>query len=128
MWRDQFYDSRKMNEELQVRHDASHAQMEREKEIAQSFKKELISLQQSFADHIKENGKNNISSSTSSGAIIRDLKIQLESKELILQKLQCEVKDIMQKTRDDAVCAKDELIVSHQAEVRVSTYSSCYHS
>ena len=117
-----------MNEELQVRHDASHAQMEREKEIAQSFQKELASLQQSFADHIEENGKNNISSSTSSGAIIRDLKIQLESKELILQKLQCEVKDIMQKTRDDAVCAKDELIVSHQAEVGVSTYSSCYRS
>ena len=127
MWRDQFYDSRKMNEELQVRHDASQAQMEREKEIAQSFQKELISLQQSFADHIKENGKNNISSSTSSEAIIRDLKIQLESKELILQKLQCEVKD-MQKTRDDVVCAKDELIVSHQAEMGVSTYLSCYRS
>ena len=112
-----------MNEELQVRHDASQAQMEREKEIAQSFQKELASLKQSFADHIEENGKNNISS-TSSEAVIRDLKIQLENKELTLQKLQCEVKD-MQKTSDDVVCAKDELIVSHQAEVGVSTYCYC---
>ena len=115
-----------MNEELQVRHDASQAQMEREKEIAQSFQKELISLQQSFAHHIEESGKNNISTA-SSEAIIRDLKIQLENKELIFQKLQCEIKD-MQTTRDDAVCAKDELVISHQAELGVSTLFSCHRS
>ena len=100
--------------------------MEREKEIAQSFQKELISLQQSFADHIEESGKNN-TSSVSSEAIIRDLKIQLENKELILQKLQCEIKN-MQKTRDDSVCARDELMVSHQAELGVSALFSCHRS
>ena len=93
--------------------------MKREMDVAESFQKEIASLQRDFTDHIESgSGRNNMTSASSEG-IVRDLKYQLEEKELLLEKLHQEVKD-MRKDRDDAVCSKDELIASHQAEYGVS--------
>ena len=48
--------------------------------------------------------------------MMRDLQIQLEEKELLLERLHQEVKGV-RKDRDDAVCAKDEATTSHNAEL-----------
>ena len=118
-WRGQFYDCRKKIEGIQAKHDECQAQISREKDIANSIQKELTTLQQAFAKHIEQDTANT-NSSASSEAIVQQLKIQLEERELLLQKLNQEVKD-MQRARDDADCIKDELLVSHQAELGVST-------
>ena len=118
-WRGQFYDCRKKIEGIQAKHDECQAQISREKDIANSIQKELTTLQQSFAKHIEQDTANT-NSSASSEAIVQQLKIQLEEKEFLLHKLNQDVKD-MQCARNDAVCVKDELLVSHQAELGVST-------
>lgn len=120
-WRDQFYDCRKSFEGIQAKHDECQAQISREKDIANSIQKELTTLQQAFAKHIEQDTANT-NSSASSEAIVQELKIQLEEKELLLQKLNQEVKD-HSISRNEAVCVKDELLVSHQAELGVSTCS-----
>jgi len=94
-------------------------------DIAESFQKETASLQSSFSEHIE---CEKVSLSCTSEGLMRDLKHQLEEKELLLEDLHQEVK-CMRKARDDAICSNDELIASHQAEQQASRplfYSLCY--
>jgi len=96
-----------------AKHESSLAQVKREQEIATSIQTELTALQQSFAEYIEQgNAKHNDSTTES---VVAELKIQLEEKELLLQKLQEEVKSIRQE-RNSLICAKDELLVAHQTE------------
>lgn len=98
---------------MTAKHESSLSQVKREQEIATSIQTELTALQQSFAEYIEQgNAKNNGSTSES---VVAELKIQLEEKELLLQKLQEEVMSVRQ-DRDSLVCEKDELLVAHQTE------------
>jgi hypothetical protein len=51
--------------------------------------------------------------------LARDLKLQVDEKDLRLDKLMHEVKG-MREARDDALCANDELLAAHQKEHAVS--------
>lgn len=97
---------------MEAKYDASLSQVKREQEIATSIQAELTALQQSFAEYIEQG---NAKTNTSSESVVAELKIQLEEKELLLQKLQEEVKSVRQ-DRDSLVCEKDELLIAHQTE------------
>ena len=93
--------------------------MEREKEVAESYQMEITLLQQGFAEYVEEGNAKPDCSASLETTMARDLKLQLEEKELQLEKMHHEVKSAI-KARDDAICANDELIVSQQAEHKVS--------
>ena len=103
-------------------YDELQLQLEREKEVSESYHKEITSLQLTFASYVEEGGSRTDCSSSSDAIMVRDLKLQLEQKELQLEKLHHEVKSAIQ-ARDAAVCAKNEMMVSHQAETMVSSPS-----
>lgn len=103
-----------MCEELQAQYEQLQSRFERERSVSGSIQKEINSLQHALAEQIERS--DNGSSSTE--VIARDLKHQLSEKELRLEKLHQDVKS-MQKARDDALSAKDELVASHQAELAV---------
>jgi len=99
---------------VEAKHESSLAQVKREQEIAISIQAELSALQQSFAEYI-EKGNVKTNTSSPSESVVAELKIQLEEKELLLQKLHEEVESIRQ-DRDSLVCAKDDMLVAHQME------------
>lgn len=88
----------------------------RERIVAESIQKEISSLQHALAEQIERSDHH---CTVSTEVIARDLKYQLAEKELHLEKLHQEVKS-MQKIKDDALSAKDELVASHHAELTVS--------
>ncbi len=94
------------------------ARVGREHDISASLQNEIASLQDAFAQQTEANAKKS-SSTASSEALVRDLKLQLDAKDLQLEKVNHEVKTT-QKSRDEALNAKDELIAVHQSEVEVS--------
>ena len=102
---------------MQARHDELQGRFDR---AAESREKEIASLQQALVEHIEGSDKNNTASSSSlEVALTRDLKLQVEEKDLRLAKLLHEV-NCTRKARDDALCAYDELVASHLSERAVS--------
>lgn len=76
-----------------------------------------MSLQESFARHFESSSET--TNSTHAEDMVRDLKRQLDDRDLLLTRLQ-EERRVVEKERDDAIMAKDVLVVSHQNEVHVS--------
>ena len=97
---------------MKANQESSLSQVKREQETATSIQAELTALQQSFVEYIEQG---NAKTNTSSESVVAELKIQLEEKELLLQKLHEEVKSIRQ-NRDSLLCAKHEMLVAHQTE------------
>mmetsp|Transcript_17199 Transcript_17199/g.36354 ORF Transcript_17199/g.36354 Transcript_17199/m.36354 type:complete len:593 (-) Transcript_17199:529-2307(-) len=117
-WRERFYASRKDYECLQAKCDEFRSQTERQKKIAQAFQNEILSLQNSFANKIRECGDDSDSkrSHLRMEERVRELKRQLDERSLLVEKLNEEVKEAM-KSRDDEYIAKQELIATHQTEM-----------
>ncbi|KAL9186785.1 hypothetical protein ACHAXT_010505 [Thalassiosira profunda] len=114
-WREKFYITSKEHEGVLAENKVLQDQVDRERDVAEAFQKEIASLQEAFAARIEDSKKSN-ASSASSEALVRELKLKLEEKELELEKLQQEVKE-KQKAKDATVLLKDEAAVSHQAEL-----------
>jgi len=119
-WREQYYDSRKKYEELNEQHIHLKSQIDQDKDVAGALEKEIASLQHAFAGHVESGCGSSTTNSASSEQLARDLRLRLEEKELLLERLHQEVKDI-RKGKDVATCLKDELAASHKAEHEKTT-------
>lgn len=114
-WKEQCFGTRKNYSELEARYEELQGRYDREREMTESFEKDIASLQQTIADHMIAESNNNSKSSVSLQATVRDLQVQVEEKEMRLEVLLNEA-NAMRKARDDALCMKDELTAVHQIE------------
>ena len=115
-WREECYGCRKSYGELEARHEELQGRFDRERYAAESFEKEIASLQQSLFEQVNWNDRNDTASPSSLEVnLARDLKMQLDEKDLLLHELIS-----TRKARDDALCSNDELSATHQREHTVS--------
>ena len=114
-WKEQCFGTRKKYSELEARYEELQGRYDREREMTESFEKDIASLQHTIADHMIAESNNNSKSSVSLQATVRDLQVQVEEKEMRLELLLNEA-NAMRKARDDALCTKDELTAIHQIE------------
>lgn len=114
-WREQFYDSRKSTEHLQAKCTEYQSQTQRQREISNALQRELSSLQQSYAKHIEDSGDSKRCSPVYKEDKLRDLKQQVAERNLLLEKLREEIKTL-ERDRDEAILAKDDLIATNQKE------------
>jgi hypothetical protein len=119
-WREQFYDSRKSTEHLQAKCTEYQSQTQRQREISNALQRELSSLQQSYAKHIEDSGDSKRCSPVYKEDKLRDLKQQVAERNLLFEKLREEIKTL-ERDRDEAILAKDDLIATNQKEHRKIT-------
>jgi rRNA maturation endonuclease Nob1 len=115
-WREECHGCRKSFGELEARHEEMKCRFDRERYAAESFEKEIASLQQALSEHVNGTDRNDTASpSLLEVDLARDLKLQVDENDSLLHEL-----NSTRKARDDALCANDELFATHQRERSVS--------
>jgi hypothetical protein len=116
-WREECHGCRKSYGQLEARHEELKERFDRERCAGESFEKEIASLQLALSEHVNGTERNDgtVSPSSLEVDLARDLKLQVDEKDLLLHEL-----NSTRKARDDALCSNDELLVAHQREHTVS--------
>ena len=119
-WRTQYYMAQKESEKIEQ----AESKYLREAELSSVLRKELESLQKLYTDRVTKDD----SSTTQKHKYeekLRELTLKVEERDLVVEKLRIEEKE-MRKARDDAVVKYDELLASEVMAKQVSRFSAKY--
>ena len=117
-WRTQFYLAQKESEKIEE----AESRYLREEELSGTLRKELESLQKLYTDRVTKDD-NSSTQKHKYEEKINELTLKLEERDLVVEKLRSEEKE-MRKGRDDAVVKYDELVASEVIAKQVSHFSS----